>query len=530
MILHAPGWDDYFIILTMLSTAMGSIVLCILTDLGLGRSLYTMTLPEKEEFMRVLYIGNATYPVSATLIKLALLLQYLRVFGTGTRTRVFCKCMIAISAAWGATFMVLRWVPCSPVYAYWDFSSENVRCWGFGSRDPLQFMRVFMAQAVSTSVLDFIIFTIPIQLCFKPETQRKTRFCLLGLFILGFLSISCAILRMVFVIQNFTADTFRFDPSWYDATTDGLASLEVHLAAVCAALPVFWPVLTTRWDRIFVTTEVTVTREFGRFHPKTNTETELHSTSSRQNLTLDQFHQSQGLQGWEPYVGDGTTSLGENETVIEGPAVGKRYLAPIMLGRESREPVSHKSGECSPRLTPIGGTSSVDVIAEQYRVVLESRPTSVYSEEFQTALALKASDTHPVEPVTLRRETRSNSFKPVSFALEAEPESSSVPLSRQMSAEDNVSLKICLDLLTRELSSAIAGRPCHSSMGISALQIWAMIEVCENLRDQMAELRFGQRGVVFSCGFGMGLRREVQHAHVTTWKFTAYILTKPEKG
>ena len=136
--------------------------------------------------------------------------------------------------------------------------------------------------------------------------------------------ISCAILRMVFVIQNFTADTFRFDPSWYDATTAGLACLEVHLAAVCAALPVFWPVLTTRLDQIFVTTEVTVTREFGRFYAETNTETELHSTSSRRNLTFNQFHQSQGLQGWEPYVGDGTTGLGENETVVEGPVVGKR--------------------------------------------------------------------------------------------------------------------------------------------------------------------------------------------------------------
>jgi hypothetical protein len=295
----------------------------------------------------VLYIGNATYPISATLIKLALLFQYLRVFGAGTRTRVFCKWMIAISAAWGAVFMTLRWVPCFPVYTYWDFSLEKVRCWGFGSRDPLPFMRVFVAQAVSTAVLDFIVFAIPIQLCFKPETQRKTRLCLMGLLVLGFLyvtfdapvtsdsndtqridkpgrPISCAIVRMVFVIHNFTADTFRFDPSWYDATTAGLACLEVHLAAVCAALPVFWPVLTTKWDRIFVTTEVTITREFGRFHPRKKMQTELLSTSSRQDLTLDQFHQSQSPQGWEPYVGDATTGVGENETIVKGPAVGNR--------------------------------------------------------------------------------------------------------------------------------------------------------------------------------------------------------------
>jgi hypothetical protein len=97
--------------------------------------------------------------------------------------------MIAISAAWGVTFMILRWVPCSPVDTYWDFSVEDVssRCWAFGSRDSLPFIRVFVAQAVSTAVLDFIVFVIPIQVWFKPETQRKTRYALLGLFVLGFL-------------------------------------------------------------------------------------------------------------------------------------------------------------------------------------------------------------------------------------------------------------------------------------------------------------------------------------------------------
>ena len=82
-------------------------------------------------------------------------------------------------------------------------------------------------------------------------------------------------------------------------------------------------------DRIFVTTEVTVTRDFGRLRPKMNRETKLHSTSSRWNLTLDQCHQSQDPQGWEPYVGDGTAGLGENETIVEGPAAGSGSAWPL---------------------------------------------------------------------------------------------------------------------------------------------------------------------------------------------------------
>ncbi|KAK4149474.1 hypothetical protein C8A00DRAFT_18838, partial [Chaetomidium leptoderma] len=324
VILHTPGWDDIFIILTMLSTATGSIVLCI-CSFGLGESIYKMTLPEIEAFMEVLYIANATYPLSATLIKLALLFQYLRVFNTKSRYRVFCKCMIAITVTWGMIFIALRWFPCYPVAAYWNFSIKGARCWGFGSRDPLPIMRVFVGQAISTAVLDLIVFAIPVPLCFKSDTPRKTRLCLLGLFVLGLLAILCAILRTVYVVTQTTAHTFQFDPGWYDPTTAGLACLEVHLAAVCAALPVFWPVIATTWGRIFVTTEVSVTRESGRFQLKSNRDVELDSTSSHRNLTLpDQFQESQSLEGWEPFVGDETTGLGENETVVEAPAVAKR--------------------------------------------------------------------------------------------------------------------------------------------------------------------------------------------------------------
>ena len=110
----------------------------------------------------------------------------------------------------------------------------------------------------------------------------------------------------------------------YSSTTGGLTCLEVHLAAVCAALPVFWPVLTTTWG-VFVTTEISVTREFGRIHPKTNREAALRSTSSNRELTGEP-DEPQAPEGWEPYVGDNTTGLGENETIVERPVVAKRHV------------------------------------------------------------------------------------------------------------------------------------------------------------------------------------------------------------
>ena len=60
-------------------------------------------------------------------------------------------------------------------------------------RNPLAIMRLFVGQAISTALLDFTVFAIPIPLCFKPDTPRKTRLCLLGLFVLGSLYLrSCS--------------------------------------------------------------------------------------------------------------------------------------------------------------------------------------------------------------------------------------------------------------------------------------------------------------------------------------------------
>ncbi|KAK4252421.1 hypothetical protein C7999DRAFT_10033 [Corynascus novoguineensis] len=231
----------------------------------------------------------------------------------------------------------------------------------------------------------------------------------------------------------------------------------------------------------------------------------------------------------------------------------------------------------------LGRTSSVDLIAEQYQAVLESRHTSVYSGQedddkkevevedgWEPALSPtnEDSDDSTDSRCSLPHEEAASFcdsarvmaefpnaspgsddgtlvsfqgdtvyFKPVSFSpmpspafvpgprheheyeyehehgsefdSECEsPTANATPLSRQMTSaeDDNVSLQICLDLLTRELSSAMplsssswqcggdgggGGPHTHPptlSAGTSALQVWVMIEAYERLRDQMAEL------------------------------------------
>ena len=138
---------------------------------------------------QIVYIGSASYPLSVTCIKLALLFQYLRIFAERPGYRLLCRAMLVISAIWGIAFAIPSWIPCWPIATYWDFSIDG-RCWGFGSRNITEFMKVFVSQAITTAVLDFIVFIIPAHLYFQPDTNRATRWSLVGLFVLGLTYVS----------------------------------------------------------------------------------------------------------------------------------------------------------------------------------------------------------------------------------------------------------------------------------------------------------------------------------------------------
>ncbi|KAI1259452.1 hypothetical protein F5Y18DRAFT_297470 [Xylariaceae sp. FL1019] len=80
------------------------------------------------------------------------------------------------------------------------------------------------------------------------------------------------------------------------------------------------------------------------------------------------------------------------------------------------------------------------------------------------------------EPVYLKPNLSSrSSYETASPGSEQDPETPS----------DSPSLQICLDLLTRELSSAVSGSTTRPSAETSSLQLWVMIEAYEKLRDQV---------------------------------------------
>ncbi|KAI0836271.1 hypothetical protein F5Y06DRAFT_273775 [Hypoxylon sp. FL0890] len=161
--------------------------------------------------------------------------------------------------------------------------------------------------------------------------------------------------------------------------------------------------------------------------------------------------------------------------------------------------------------------SSVEKIAESYRALLESSCAILH--EPSSPLRLEEAHHPAVDNYGTREDTiheipetssatgsphsddgtlvafeeETVSLKPVSIL--PEPPSPRVirrkgelhPPPRRASPGSH-SLQICLDLLGRELSSAVSGLSLRPSAETSSLQVWVMIEAYERLRDKIFDM------------------------------------------
>ncbi|KXJ90456.1 hypothetical protein Micbo1qcDRAFT_70681 [Microdochium bolleyi] len=258
-IVRTPGWDDLCVVLFILTGHLSGITVCISVQHGLGRHFLQIGAQQIDKWLKTFYICNASYQLSNMLVKLSLLLQYLRLYESGP-IRVFTKAMFGIVLVWGLTFSLLAWIPCHPVSDYWTWGPQR-NCWGFGSDHLNHFIATYWTQSASNMLFDIIVLAIPLPQYFNKDINRQTRRGLLGLFLLGGLVISVSIWRFADMVSHKATTWPTFDPTWYGSSAICLGVIEVNLAIICASIPVFWPTLSKAFmGSIFVTQEVKVTR------------------------------------------------------------------------------------------------------------------------------------------------------------------------------------------------------------------------------------------------------------------------------
>lgn len=233
--------------------------------------------------MKYLYVTNAAYHTTTALVKISLLLQYLRLFRQGT-LRYICITLLAIVALWGFAFSFLAWFPCLPVSGLWNRTASS-KCYGFGYRTLDETRATLFSFAATNMFFDIVIFLIPLKEFMRPGLRKKEILAMTGLFSMGSLVVLMAVLRLWSTFKHSGEPLQGWDFTWWYPETLIFSCLEVDFAIICASMPIFWPTVVANFNAIFVTKEVHITHQDRVQDFEMGRATSLKSTSSQEGLT-----------------------------------------------------------------------------------------------------------------------------------------------------------------------------------------------------------------------------------------------------
>ncbi|KAK4502011.1 hypothetical protein PRZ48_007822 [Zasmidium cellare] len=227
------GWDDWTILLCWILLIPSDGILTSMADTGLGQDIWMLSDPNYQitKILYLFYVSEYTYVVSVALVKISILLLYLRMWpeerADSTWFRKACFILIAILATFTAICIIVLGVQCHPIsfsWTKWDGQHQGT-C--------INLNALIFASAAINIVLDFAVILLPIPKLWSLSiaTRKKVAVCIT--FCIGLFVTLCSIIRLrtLAVWGSAPNVTWLYNPIAIWSNT------EINLGVVCACMP-----------------------------------------------------------------------------------------------------------------------------------------------------------------------------------------------------------------------------------------------------------------------------------------------------
>jgi len=226
--LKSIGIDDAAIIVAEILAVGLSIVTCIEAHYGLGRHSWVLTQDEVTHQLKALFAAIEIYIWALCIVKIALLLQYRRVFN-GVAVRRISLAMILFAGIWNVAQSILIVFACIPASIF--IPNLAKRC-----VDSLTVWYIASALNITT---DFCVLFMPLPAIKSLQLPLKQKLLLSTVLCLGFFACIISIAR-AFTLSKVVHTT---DPSWAGTNAAIWSMMEVHSAILCSSLPTLRPLI-----------------------------------------------------------------------------------------------------------------------------------------------------------------------------------------------------------------------------------------------------------------------------------------------
>ena len=110
------------------------------------------------------------------MVKLSILLQYLRIFAT-KKMQMACRIVMVLNAMFTIETVIISIFDCSPIAYFWDRSIPGGHCVNFGA--------MWFSHASTNIAFDIIVILLPMPVIKNLNLPTKQKFALMAIFALG---------------------------------------------------------------------------------------------------------------------------------------------------------------------------------------------------------------------------------------------------------------------------------------------------------------------------------------------------------
>ncbi|KAK8108446.1 50S ribosomal protein L36e [Apiospora sp. TS-2023a] len=231
------GWDDTVIMSALFANlASGVLVSMAVVEGGYGKDVWVLTESQITYGIKYLIITEPIYLASLGVVKVSILLFYLRIFPKQSghhRFRILCWVMIAAVSLYTVVHMLILIFQCWPTsYAWTRFFGD----YDAGTCKDLEASTI--THGVLNMAADWIIFVMPIKGLVELKMKRAKKVLAIAVLAWGLGGSVCSVFRLVELIHVRKID-FKEDPNVTLRLAKFLiwSTAEVNSTLFCACMP-----------------------------------------------------------------------------------------------------------------------------------------------------------------------------------------------------------------------------------------------------------------------------------------------------
>jgi hypothetical protein len=177
----ASWWDDWFLVLALMTDYAFFGVLIAENANGLGKPRESLSLAQYRFHLKLLWISVPLYNLSLNLTKVSMVLLYLRLFPS-RHYQIILKILLGLVACTGLYMVLGTLFVCVPVHTFWDQQNVDENC---VSRAVVWYLTAALQIAG-----DLTLVILPMPKLFTLRVPLRQKVCLILVFALGLLYVS----------------------------------------------------------------------------------------------------------------------------------------------------------------------------------------------------------------------------------------------------------------------------------------------------------------------------------------------------